>query len=52
MADFVSTGLFNAAPYNTPAGSIAAVPEPSTLGLVGVGASVAGLLAVRRKRAA
>jgi hypothetical protein len=50
VADFVSTSLFNAAPYNTPAGGIAAVPEPSTLGLVGVG--VAGLMAMRRKRAA
>jgi fibronectin-binding autotransporter adhesin len=51
MADFMSTGLFNAAPYNTPAGSIAAVPEPSTLGFVGIGAGIAGLVAVRRKRA-
>jgi autotransporter-associated beta strand protein len=52
MADFVSTGLFDTGPYNAPAGTIAAVPEPSVLGLVGVGAGVVGLVAVRRKRAA
>lgn len=52
MADFVSTGLFDTGPYNAPAGTIAAVPEPSTLGLFGVGAGIAGLMAMRRKRAA
>jgi autotransporter-associated beta strand protein/T5SS/PEP-CTERM-associated repeat protein len=51
MADFVSTGLFDTGNYNTPAGSIAAVPEPSTLGLAGVAVGVAGLMAMRRKRA-
>jgi len=48
-ADFFATGLYDAGSYNTPAGIIAAVPEPSTLGLVGIG--VAGLMAMRRKRA-
>jgi autotransporter-associated beta strand protein len=48
-ADFFATSLYDAGPYNTPAGSVAAVPEPSTLGLVGIG--VLGLMAVRRKRA-
>ena len=52
MADFVSTGLFDTGPYNAPAGSIAAVPEPSTLGFVSIGAGIAALVAVRRKRAA
>jgi hypothetical protein len=52
MADFVSSGLFDAGSYNATSGTIAAVPEPSTLGLVGVGAGVAGLMAMRRKRAA
>jgi hypothetical protein len=51
IADFMSSGLFNAGSYNTPAGAIAAVPEPSTIGLLGVGAGVAGLVAARRKRA-
>jgi fibronectin-binding autotransporter adhesin len=48
-ADFFSTSLYDAGSYNSPAGTIAAVPEPSTLGLVGVG--VAGLIVARRKRA-
>jgi hypothetical protein len=52
IADFMSSGLFNAGPYNTPAGNIAAVPEPSALGLIGVAAGVVGLMAMRRKRAA
>jgi autotransporter-associated beta strand protein len=51
IADFMSSGLFNAGSYNTPAGATAAVPEPSTIGLLGVGAGVAGLVAARRKRA-
>ena len=50
IADFMSSGLFNAGSYNTPAGTIAAVPEPSTLGLLGVVAGVAGFVAMRRKR--
>ena len=51
IADFMSSGLFNAGPYNSPAGTIAAVPEPTTLGVFGVGAGIAGLVAMRRKRA-
>jgi fibronectin-binding autotransporter adhesin len=47
-ADFFATSLYDAGSYNSPAGSIAAVPEPSILGLVGVG--VVGLLVARRKR--
>jgi autotransporter-associated beta strand protein len=50
-ADFFATSLYDAGSYNAPAGSIAAVPEPSMLGLVGVGASVVGLMGMRRKRA-
>jgi autotransporter-associated beta strand protein/T5SS/PEP-CTERM-associated repeat protein len=51
VAEMISADLYNVGNYNiTPAGTIAAVPEPSTLGLVGFGASVAGLLALRRKR--
>jgi autotransporter-associated beta strand protein len=49
-ADFFATGLYDAGPYNSASGAIAAVPEPSVLGLVGVGAGVVGLMA-RRKRA-
>jgi autotransporter-associated beta strand protein len=52
IADFMSTGLFNAGSYNTPPASIAAVPEPSTLGLVGLGAGLRWLAAARRRRAA
>ena len=51
IADFMSSGLFNAGPYNAPAGTIAAVPEPSVLGLFSVGAGIAGLMAMRRRRA-
>jgi autotransporter-associated beta strand protein len=50
-ADFFATSLYDAGSYNSPAGSIAAVPEPSTLGLLGVVAGIAGLMAMRRKRA-
>jgi len=52
VADFFATGLYDAGNYNSAAGSIAAVPEPSVLGLAGVGAGVAGLLGMRRRRAA
>jgi len=51
-ASFLSNGLFDAGPYNTPAGaagSIAAVPEPSTLALVAVAAACG--LRLRRRRA-
>jgi fibronectin-binding autotransporter adhesin len=50
-ADFLSTGLFDAGFYNQAAGNIAPVPEPSAVGLVGVGLGFAGVLSVRRKRA-
>jgi autotransporter-associated beta strand protein/T5SS/PEP-CTERM-associated repeat protein len=50
IADFLATGLYDAGNYSAPAGTIAAVPEPSVLGLVGVGAGVVGLMAARRKR--
>jgi autotransporter-associated beta strand protein len=52
IADFLATNLYDAGPYNSPAGTIAAVPEPSVMGLFGVGTGVAGLMAMRRKRAA
>jgi hypothetical protein len=52
VADFLATGLYDDGFYNAPAGTIAAVPEPSVLGLVGLGAGVVGLMAARRKRAA
>jgi hypothetical protein len=49
--DFFNTGLYDAGNYNAASGSIAVVPEPSVLGLVGIGAGVAGLMAMSRKRA-
>jgi autotransporter-associated beta strand protein len=49
-ADFFNTGLYDTGNYNTPPGSIAAVPEPSVLGLVGIGVGIAGLMVMRRKR--
>jgi autotransporter-associated beta strand protein/T5SS/PEP-CTERM-associated repeat protein len=52
MGDLISTGLFNAGSYNNAVGTITAVPEPSTIGLLGVGAGIAGLAAARRKRLA
>jgi hypothetical protein len=51
-SDFFATGLYDAGNYNAAFGSIAAVPEPSVLGLAGIGAGVAGLMAMSRKRAA
>jgi hypothetical protein len=50
-ADFFATGLYDAGSYNSASGNIAAVPEPSTLGLIGIGVGTAGLMAMRRKRA-
>jgi len=52
VTEMISADLYNVGNYNsTPAGSIAAVPEPSTLGLVGIGFGLAGFVAMRRKRA-
>jgi autotransporter-associated beta strand protein/T5SS/PEP-CTERM-associated repeat protein len=61
-ADFFATGLYDAVDmvtganyarnYNAAVGTVAAVPEPSVLGMFGVGAGVASLMAMRRKRAA
>jgi autotransporter-associated beta strand protein len=50
-ADFFATNLYDAGPYNAPAGGISAVPEPSMLGLMGAGAGVAGSMLMRRRRA-
>ena len=50
-ADFFATSLYDAGSYNSASGAIAPVPEPSMLGLAGIGAGVAGLMAMRRKRA-
>jgi len=53
VAEMISAELYNVGNYNgTPAGMIAAVPEPSTLGLVGVGFGLAGFVTMRRKLAA
>jgi autotransporter-associated beta strand protein len=51
IADFLATTLYDTGPYNAPARTIAAVPEPLTLGLIGIGAGVVGLMVLRRKRA-
>jgi prepilin-type N-terminal cleavage/methylation domain-containing protein len=49
-ASFLSTGLFDAGNY-LPSGSapVAAVPEPSTIGLVGIGVAVLSIRAIRRR---
>jgi hypothetical protein len=49
-ASFLSNGLFDAGPYNAPpsAGSIAAVPEPSTWALLAAGVVALGI--GRRRR--
>ena len=49
-ADFVSTGVFDTGPYNSASGTIAAVPEPGVLGVLGMGAGVAGLMAAGQRR--
>jgi autotransporter-associated beta strand protein len=54
-ADFLSTGLFDAGSYNTAPGlaaSVAAVPEPSTLGLLGGMVVLAAGWSVRRRASA
>jgi len=47
IADFVSSGLFNTGPYDAPMPGIAAVPEPTAMGLVGAVAWVG--VALRRR---
>jgi autotransporter-associated beta strand protein len=49
VADLISTGLFNSGLYNTPPGSIAAVPEPGGGALL-VAAAAAMHAIVRRRR--
>jgi autotransporter-associated beta strand protein len=48
-ADFLSTGLFDAGPYNpsSSAAGVAAVPEPSSLAVLGVAAAI--VAAARRR---
>jgi len=50
ITDIVATGLFDTDSYNAATGALAAVPEPATLGLVGVAAGVALVIAATRKR--
>ena len=47
VADFLSTGLFDAGPYGGLTGTVAAVPEPSMHGLVGVVLVVLGWMAAK-----
>ena len=50
-ADFFGTGLYDAGNYNTgagAAGSVAAVPEPSSLALMAIGAGLLVARGVRR----
>jgi len=50
ITDIVATGLFDTDSYNAATGALAAVPEPATLGLVGIAAGVALVIAATRKR--
>jgi arylsulfatase A-like enzyme len=53
IADFMSLGLFNAGPFNAPAPSIAAVPEPRTTAVACAGlACLAWRMVQRRSRSA
>jgi hypothetical protein len=50
-ADFFGTGLYDAGNYNTgagSAGSVAAVPEPSSLAFMAIGAGLLVARGVRR----
>jgi autotransporter-associated beta strand protein len=49
-ADFFSTSLYDAGSYNPPAGSIAAVPEPSTCMMALAGLTCGGYSIFRRRR--
>jgi autotransporter-associated beta strand protein len=52
LADFVATGLYGSPGYNSPAGAVAAVPEPTSLAwLAAAAVAVAGVRGVRRGRA-
>jgi hypothetical protein len=52
VADFLSTGLFNAGPYNPPStgGDIAAVPEPAAATMIAAGVVLAAILRRSRMR--
>ena len=39
VAEFFATGLYDAGSYNAPAGTIAAVPEPSVVACAAVGSA-------------
>ena len=49
-ADFFATSLYDAGSYNPPAGSIAAVPEPSTCMMALAGLACGGYSIFRRRR--
>jgi len=50
-ADFVTEGLFDTGPYAGAAGQVAAVPEPSGLGMMGLAVGIGSLIRRRRGRA-
>jgi hypothetical protein len=50
-AEFFAAGLYDAGPYNSATGTIAAVPEPNVLVLAGAGVGFVALMAARRNRA-
>jgi autotransporter-associated beta strand protein len=52
VADFISSGLFNDGPYNAPASTIAAVPEPSTCVMALAGLACGGYTMFRRRKRA
>jgi hypothetical protein len=52
LGDFVATGLYNAGPYNAPAASISAVPEPSTYAMALAGFTGCGYSFFRRRKQA
>ena len=50
IADFMSSGLFNAGPYNAPAANIAAVPEPGIFATAFTGLACLAWRTYQRRR--